>query len=298
MQQKIFITGGTGFIGKNLIKFLLEKGYDIGALLRINSRTPEFAGQKNKVKIFFYDGTIGSIHNALLEYQPNIVIHLATFYKASHQQNEIDAMIESNISFGTKLLEAMLQNQKYKLINVGTLYQNYNNETYYPVNLYSAMKQSYFDIIRYYSTSSPLRVVNLKFLDTYGVNDTRPKILNILIDAALNGTTLDMSPGNQYVDLVYIEDVMSAFTVAIERLNHMANGSNECYSIHSVQPIRLRKLVDVVSNICGKEIKINWGKKEYRKIEVMEPITCVDTLPGWSQKIFLEDGIKRLLKSK
>jgi CDP-paratose synthetase len=294
-HTKIFLTGGTGFIGSNLIHFLAKNNYRIGILIRSDSLKNRF--DPDRVAKYYYDGTLESIQKALIAFNPDVVVHLATLYKTIHGKDDLDSMIESNIALGTKLLEAMIQCQKYELINVGTLFQNYKNESYYPVNLYSAMKQAFFDIVRFYSETSSLKVINLKFSDTYGSNDPRPKILNLLINAAMNGITLDMSPGHQYVDLVYIDDVVRAFPIAMDRLNKMPSGSNECYSIKSVHPIKLRELVSVVSKVCGKDIRVNWGNKKYRKMEIMEPITCIETLPEWSQKIFLEEGVRKVINS-
>ena len=56
----------------------------------------------------------------------------------------------------------------------------------------------------------PSGVVTLKFFDTYGPADRRPKLLNLLLAAAATQVPLAVSPGQQMIDLVHVDDAVGA----------------------------------------------------------------------------------------
>lgn len=289
------ITGATGFIGSNLAKRLVRDGWELHAIVRSHSNLDILSEIKDKVNFHLYDETMEVIYDIVAKTKPAIVFHLASLFIAEHKSSDIDALIKSNILFGTQLLEAMVKNNVYKFINTTTFWQNYNNEDYNPVNLYAATKQAFEDIIRYYVESTPLKVINLKLYDTYGPNDPRPKLFNIIKKAEREQKSLLMSPGEQLIDLVYIEDVVDAFLVAKDMLLEENTIKNEHYMVSSGNPIKLRDLIRIYEKITGKKLNIEWGGLPYRKREVMVPYTKGNILPGWSPKIDLEKGILKII---
>jgi len=296
--MKVFLTGATGFVGSHFVAYCLERSYEVGILCRENSKTDVFGNGLSFLKRYVYDNSTKSIISALSQMRPDVVIHLATYYKPKHQTEDVENLISSNILYGTQLVEAMTQTGNSLLINFGTILQNFKNEEYFPTNLYSATKEAFHDILRYYVLNQQLRVITLKLSDTYGVNDKRDKILNLLISSALNRTRIDLTLGEQYVDLVYIDDVVRAIDCAIVRLLKNVATGQECFSVQSNNPIKVKDLVPIVSEICQTNLEVNWGTVPYRSYEIFEPITVIERLPGWQPRIDLRTGIKLIVDSR
>ncbi len=230
----------------------------------------------------------------LNETKPKIVFHLASLFLSEHQSKDIEPLINSNILFGTQLVEAMVKNEVFKIVNTGTSWQHYNNEDYNPVCLYAATKQAFEDILKFYVEATPLRVITLKLFDTYGPNDPRPKLFNLLKKALRDQTPLSMSPGEQLIDIVYIDDVIDAFIIAAQRLLNDMVKKNEEYAVSSGNPLQLKDIVEFYEKTIGKKLPIEWGTRPYRSREVMKPWNRFKTLPNWKPKIGLEEGISRL----
>ena len=76
-MSKVLVTGTTGFVGSNLVKNLVEKGYNVYAAERyVTGR--HVLGDSREVKTVFGDiKELFSVKNFLREVQPDIVIHLA-----------------------------------------------------------------------------------------------------------------------------------------------------------------------------------------------------------------------------
>jgi len=235
--------------------------------------------------------------NAIVaEAKPDVVFHLASVFLSSHTYDDIAPMMESNITFGTQLLEAMCVNGIKHLVNAGTSWQHYNSEDYNPVNLYAASKQAFLDIIRYYQEAKGMNVINLELFDTYGPGDLRRKLFALLKEISENHEKLKMSKGEQLIDIVFIDDVVSAFTLAGNYL--VAGDYDKCgnYAVSSGKAIPLRKLVAEFVRISGRDVDVEWGAIPYRNREVMIPWYTGESLPGWSPKWLLERGIPKFLQ--
>jgi nucleoside-diphosphate-sugar epimerase len=222
---------------------------------------------------------------------------LASLFISQHNEEDVARLIESNLKFPTQLLEAMSQLGIYQLINTGTSWQHYQNHAYEPVNLYAATKQAFESLLTYYVKAQGIKAITLKLFDTYGPGDTRQKLLPLLKQAANTGETLEMSPGEQMVDLVHVEDVMDCFIAAGVRLLKGEVSSSEAYAVCSGEQLSLKDLVETIAQLAGKRLNVKWGLRQYRHREVMQPWTSGCTLPGWSPRISLAAGLREYIES-
>jgi nucleoside-diphosphate-sugar epimerase len=290
-RSTALITGATGFVGSHLTRRLVQDGWRVHIVSRVDSRLPE-AEEFAYVTNHIYDGSTDSLVNCVVKAKPDVVFHLASLFLAQHAIKDVNALIQSNVSFGSQLLEAMQVNQITNLVNTGTSWQHYNNEDYNPVCLYAATKQAFEAILEYYVQACGIKVITLKLYDTYGPDDPRLKLLHLLSAAATSGETLDMSFGEQLIDLVHIDDVSEAYIIAAQRLIECRAQQHERYAVSSGNPMSLRDLVKLYSEVTGRAININWGARPYRFREVMKTWTGGSSLEGWQPKYALVDGMK------
>ncbi|WBM60744.1 NAD(P)-dependent oxidoreductase [Providencia sp. PROV188] len=284
--MKILVTGASGFIGSQFCKYH-SSVFEPIALVRNSSLPIE--------NTRYYDGSYDSLCQALEDI--DIVLHLATYYTAEHKPDDIHKIIDANISFGAHLLEAMKERKVKKLINIGTTWQYYMGDDHRYANLYAASKQAFQEFVNWYVDSQGFSVINLHLNDTYGEEDTRKKLLQLLIECAVTGRALDMSPGEQQFETCYIRDVIQGIEIALEIINDSPSHYNETYSLLSGNNHTLKKLVSIVESITNEKISIHWGARPYRNREVMEiPYNCYKILPGWQPKISIYDGIEILFK--
>ncbi len=296
--MKILITGGTGFIGKNLIKSLLDNNYNVYCITRIHS---DLSKINSKVKIFQYDENIDSLLEFFQNEKFDGVIHLASLFLLNHTKDNISNLLSSNIKFGVELLEASKISKIKWFINTGTFWQNYNEEEYNPVNLYAATKEAFLDIAKYYTQTSDLIFTTIKLNDTFGPNDTRNKIFNLWHKISQTNEILEMSQGNQIIDISYIEDVINAYDILIKHLssNKKNEYKNKIFAIKSNERMSLKELSKVFEKAINCKLNIQWGAKPYREREVMNPWEDGETIENWEQKYTLKDAIiKTILENK
>ena len=246
----------------------------------------------NLCRLHTHDGSTGRLLSILREANPDIVFHLASMFIAEHTSESVADLVHSNVLFSTQLAEAMVGSGCKRLVNTGTSWQHFQSADYRPVNLYAATKQAFEDILVYYHDAHDLSVVTLKLFDTYGPGDRRGKLLDILVEAAMSGEPLDMSPGEQIVDLTHVNDVATAFLTAASLLGQSSEPLQECFFI-SGERYSIRELVKVVELATGRMVDARFGRKAYGIRAVMVPVTDSHRLPGWSPRTplvkFLED---------
>jgi len=286
-MKSVVITGANGFLGSNLVGHFIELGVKVKAIVRQNSDRELLKNLSCDICVF--NGSIESLSSVINE--NSVVIHTASYYVAEHKSSDLTALVESNILFGLQLLEAMKISGAKHIINIGTSWQSYEDVDRRPVNLYAATKQAFEDLLSYYSDAENFRAISLRLFDTYGENDSRMKLLKLLITIGIKGKSLDMSPGEQVIDLVHIDDVCTAVSQAYFLVDSQ-NGLSS-YNVSSGKRLSLKELVNLVEIKTGLTLDINWGEKEYRKREVITPCESKPLL-NWKPIHNIEDGIIKI----
>jgi len=298
MNNKIVITGATGFVGSNLTTFFLKKNYEVYLIIRPNSDLSNIDVKSNKLKIFKYDENISNLISFFKEVNPICTFHLASNFIAEHKSSDINSLVSSNITFGLQLLEAMKEADVKTLINTGTSWQHYNNEDYNPVCLYAATKQAFENLIEYYVQAENFKVITLKLFDTYGETDNRPKLINLLNQFAKNQTELKLSPGDQKINLVHILDVCAAYEIAMKLIETQEKNIHFKYAIKHSRSYTLKEVINVFEKVTQTKINVVWGGKLYRKREVMKLWDKGEILPNWKARISLEEGFKKNINTE
>ena len=288
--MRILLTGGTGFVGRRVIAALLARGDDVAALVRPESR-PTVEG----VRPVVHDGTTQHMVRIIAAERPAVVVHLASTFLVNHVPDDVDALIDSNVRLGLQLLEAMRMAGVRRMVWAGTFWQHCESDAYRPVNLYAATKQAFEDIAAYYIDAEAFAISHLRLFDVYGPGDERPKLMQYLVKCARSDAPLDMTPGEQLLDLVHVDDVAAAFVRAIDRQWAGEAAGGEVFAVSSGRRLTLRELVALLSQINGRPLPVRFGGRPYRPREIMQPWQGAPPVPGWLPHVALEDGLRGML---
>lgn len=298
--MNILITGVTGYIGRNLVTHLAKERADY-KLFAVGRPSTDVSASSHLFSDYFADaGDVEALAAWMQRCEIEVVVHLASLYLKSHRSNQINDLIASNLGFGCRLLEASVKSQVKVFINTGTFWQHYQNAEYSPVNLYAATKQAFEALARYYIEADSLYFVTLSLSDTFGPGDERRKILNIWRDADPT-ETMPMSGGEQKMDILYIDDVLSAYTTMIEATcsdYQKRELADKTFAVHSKKVLTLRELYAAFEHVSGKRLDIAWGAIPYARREVMTPWTKTLSLPGWQPNFDIEQGLRAFLKMR
>jgi nucleoside-diphosphate-sugar epimerase len=277
---RVVVTGVTGFIGSALLPLLSIQASEIAVVTR-----PGRAVDLENVACIDAEGP--ELVERIAASSPDVVIHLATHFLASHEVADISTLVRSNIEFGTFVLEGASACSA-RVVNVNSAWQHVEGADYSPVSLYAATKQAFSDISTYYAQVRGLDVRDVTLFDSYGPGDTRMKLVPMLLAAAKSGATLDMSDGQQLIDLTYVEDV--ALGVVHAALAHDIPASTV---LRSWSPLSVREVVARVEAVTGTSIAVNWGVRPTRPREMRSDWVFGTALPGWQPRVGFDEGLFR-----
>lgn len=291
--MKVFITGATGFIGKHLIEKLDNEGVDITVNIH-STQEPSFSKSIKAYRL--NENDIEKDIDFFKTQKFDGVFHLASLYLTNHTSKEAVKLIDTNVRFATHILECAAQAKTKWFINTGTFWQHFENSDYSPVNLYAASKQAFESIAQFYIDTNQIMFCTIKLSDTFGPNDTRTKIFNLWNKIAKTGELLEMSPGNQIIDISHIDDVVDAYYILAKHLfnNNKLITNGDFFSVQAMKTYSLKELADIYENVTGFNLNIKWAGRSYREREVMIPWKEGKQIPNWISKVSIEKGIKSI----
>jgi nucleoside-diphosphate-sugar epimerase len=288
MSRRALVTGASGFVGPHLVRRLLADGWEVGVVARSSSGLPHDVGQRCRVVPSDVDqqAFLADVQG----FAPDVCFHLATHFVGVHGPADVDPLIDANLRLGTRLADALSTLPDVAFVNVGTVWQHHDGRAYGPTSLYAATKQAFVDVLQFFAECTPLRVVTVELSDTYGPDDHRVKLLQLLVRAHRTGEPLLLSPGEQLVDLVHVADVVDALIRAVP----LAGAQAPCYAVGG-EPMAVRDYVALVGELLGAAVPVEWGARPYRPREMMRPWRHFPRLPGWQPAIGLREGLSGVL---
>lgn len=295
-MEKALITGATGYIGSNLTRKLANDGVEVHIVVREQSSMNLLKDVIHKINVHVFNGSIKNMIELVEKAKPDIIFHFAAYFIAEHKSQDIDKLIESNILFGIQILEAAAKNHVQYFVNTGTYWQNFNGESYNPVNLYAASKQAFESMAKYYLETSNLRMLTVKLIDTYGHLDPRPKVMSLFKRISKSGEELEMSLGEQQLGLVYIDDVVKGFIRALHYIQNMQPGEKQTCVIAPHKFNTLKEVAEIFQIVSGKPLNIIWGARKYRPREIMKVDIADLNILEDIETVSLFNGIEMMLK--
>ncbi|WP_304546531.1 NAD-dependent epimerase/dehydratase family protein [Sulfurimonas microaerophilic] len=287
----VLLTGSTGFLGSYLLKYFVNAGYKVIALKRTTSDTYRIDKYLDRVTTYNVD-TI-NVNMIFNKHQIDIVINTVTNY--GRKDTNISSIIDTNLMFGLKVLEASIDARVRAFINTDTLLER-------NINTYSLSKAQLVDWMQFLSNKNT-KIINVKIEHMYGPLDDENKFIYWLINQLKqNIDQIDLTSGIQKRDFIYIEDIVSAYNTIIENIEKLSNyeefelGAGESIEVKTF----IEKIYSELSNKQSLSTKLNFGAIAYRENENMNMIANIEKLKqlGWAPKTSIENGIKNILNGE
>jgi len=296
---KLIVTGGAGFIGSHLTKYLIKKGHNVSVIDSLrrgsfeNLKEMEDKIDFQKIDILDYDAmksvvknTDGIFHQAALGSVPQS-------FKEPEEYRRVNAVGTENVlklakEFGFKVVYA----------SSSSVYGNQNkfpikeDAAKKPLNPYGQSKLEAEQFAEKYSKLS-VKVIGLRYFNVFGIGQNPnyagviPKFIEQLIH---HKPPIIYGDGNQLRNFTFVDDVVEANVLAFESKTEHA-----FINIATGVMTSVRQLAEIMINLSGLSIKPIYEKPREGDIEKSQAdISLAKSLINWEPKTTLEEGLKKI----
>jgi len=281
--MKVLVTGGTGYLGRNLCARLSELGYRPVVLLHSPDslhKVPASWQQKVDVVVWGEQDL-----DPLFEQEGfGAVLHLATCYG---RRGEAPAtLLEANCLYPLRILERALSAGVPLFLNAGTSLPG-------GLNAYALSKDQFVQWSRLLQDNRSTVFLNLQLEHFYGPGDGDEKFTSWLFRQLLeNAPEIGLSEGLQKRDFLFIDDLVAAVVCLLQK-GRWSDGAWVDVPIGSGQSVTIRDFVELARTVAGATSRLNFGAVPVRRGEPqdLQADTHILRQLGWSPKYSLAEGI-------
>jgi len=261
--MEILVTGGAGFIGKYLVRSLLENGDSVTIFDCFSNSTKDSVSSLVDIGAKVIEGDITKpqdIQNAVID--QDVVIHLAAKTSVPESINNPSETFRVNVDGTRNVLAACEKNHVKKIIvsssaavygesspNVKSTEESKIN----PISPYGESKVRMEEEIREFELKHNMDCIILRFFNIYGIGQSSEYagVITKFMEKIKQRKSLEIfGDGLQTRDFVAIDDVI----VSIH--NAISSGKSGTYNIASGKTTTIKELAELMVSISGKKLQI------------------------------------------
>ena len=291
MDNKILVTGGSGFIGSNFIHYLINNT-DYQRIINLDKLT--YAGNnenliniQQNIRYKFIKGDICDrqcIKKIFQDYSPNKIVHFAA---ESHVDRSIDGpkdfintnivgtsiLLEESLSYYNKLKKLSKSSFKFHHISTDEVFGSLGEKgsfvedsPYDPSSPYSASKASSDHLVRAWHRTFGLPVTISNCSNNYGPYQFPEKLIPLIIINCLSNKSLPVyGKGENIRDWLYVEDHCKAINLILQE-----GAIGDTYNIGGNNEISNLNIVESICTILDKLKPSNSGKSYNQMISFVK----------------------------
>lgn len=292
MNKKVLITGGTGFIGQNVVDELLKRGWEIHSMVYPDLLEDINGVTQYKINLLDYN----AVEDFFKKHSFENLIHLAWYVgKGCHGSN----MNLDWINASLHILKCFSENDGKRFTGAGT-----NSEYEYkygylcedstptdPQTMYGNCKNAFYNIAKVYCKQNGISFKWPRIFNLYGPSEKPQRLMPSVINSCLKGEDVLVSDCLKYQDYLHVKDTARGIVKVFE--SNFEGAINIC----SAQPVQLRTIVEKIAQITNFKGKICWGAipAAFGDEIVVGNNEKLKSL-GWEQQYSLEEGLKETIE--
>lgn len=287
--SKCLVTGGSGFLARNLIPALEKLGGSVTAVFRNEAHLSLYP---EPVRSFGADLTVPGRAKRLLDaIRPDFVFHLAGNVSGANSPELVVPMFNGNTVATVHLLDAANGLVLRRVITVASI-EEYSGGTK-PVSPYAVAKRASSLYAEYFRVVHQVPVTQVLLHFSYGPHQSPKKIIPYVITSYLRGCRPVLSTPNRHCDFVYVEDAVSGLIRAAE----FGDSNGAMLEIRSGESCSLFEMAEKIRiMINGDQPPPTVGSADRITAEIQKEahLPVLDNW-GWRPSVTLERGLQKTI---
>jgi nucleoside-diphosphate-sugar epimerase len=297
--RRVLVTGAAGFLGSHLVPRLIAAGAEVCVLDQPNARRWSILERSDLAATLRADvRSLGQpVHDDVLG-DIDVVFHLAAVGVVG-DGGDVRELVAANID-GTMAALLVAQRLGSRLVYCGSCFEYGAGARWAedampaPTTEYGASKAGGWLLANAFARRTGLEVVSVRPFTMYGPMEPPGRLVPSVVRHALAGHPIDLTPGDQARDFVYVEDVADAFVAAATTDAAVGGTFNICTGTAAT----VRHVVHRVLECTGSRSEARFGALSYRSTELTilsgDPTRAREVL-GWRSRVSLDDGLARTI---
>jgi len=263
-KTKFLVTGGLGLIGHNVVKMLQAKKHEVHV---IDAFTTYGTTDKQELEnlynhrlkkihkntqIYKEDICIPEIDQIFASYQPDVVIHLASFPReAAVKQNPVEAA--RTMCVGTaNILDCCRRAKTKKLVYISSsmVYGDFDHakelDQLNPSGQYSIWKIAGEELVNEYKRTTKQDTVILRPTAVYGELDISDRVIGTFFKRAFENETLNVNGKDETLDFTHVDDTAKGIVQA------SVTNVTGVYNLSRQKPVKIKDVADKIVKLVGK----------------------------------------------
>lgn len=266
----LFLIGGSGFIGKNLVR-CLSPYYQISVFDKYIDSV--FFADYPSVNVYQLDLVTDKISPEIIA--PDYIINLASIVTAERDLSLFDKLISSNLKVLLNLYERFKDISSLKLFiqfgsaeeygSISSPFKEENRE--YPNSPYALVKQLTTNTVLMLHRNYGFPAMVVRPGNLFGPGQNKSKFIPYVIEQLKKGDPLNVSPCEQKRDFIYVDDLAEYIHGLLENYKKSVG---EIVNVSSGNSISLKTIIEFYKMKLNSISEIHYGALPYRKNESLD----------------------------
>lgn len=289
LEDKEILVTGCGFVGSNLIKYLLSKK----ARVTVMDRNLEHIHRLGFPEIGVIKTDLRHLHK---DFEFDFVFHTAGVTNVGYAEANPLQTYDDNVSATLNLLWHVRARERFVFTSSAVVYNNQGHkhsekEEPKPISLYGLSKVAGEELIKHFGARNKFNYTIFRFFNIYGAGQSDFFLIPQIINQALRQRKITLWNRTSQRDFIYIDDVIDG----VVNIAQKSEAKDEIVNIGTGKIVSTGEIADCIVDILGDIDVIDENRYDPASISVLAADTSKSESLGFRSTISVKEGLEKTI---
>ena len=301
-SEKVLLIGGSGFIGANITRALLSKGYEVHIATRNRELNWKILPVQDQLTIHHLDIlNLEKLASIVGEVKPDGIINASRQGGYNSNENILETYVV-NVSGTLNLLKASIKKVSW-MIQISSSFEYGDKEgtvreidSPEPINDYGLSKLYATNIFERVCGFHKIPGIALRVFQAYGPYEDNGRLLPYIMSSTISKKDILLKNPEVFRDFIYVDDVNNAVLKSIENMDHITDP--QVINIGTGIATSVREIAEQAVKITNSNIKISVSNEKDARGEssmrsIVADVTKAKEILGWNPETNLSLNLRK-----